>query len=367
MIDLLLTLTIISWPVGQLLQLSPFGGAIRLQLIDVLVGLLFLVLVFSRPLYQKIIHDPLFRPLFSFILAATVSLIMASFRGDSNPSAWLYLIRFIAFSSVYFAFRSRGINRFRCYLLLAAIAFIGIGLLQYFLLPDVRWLKNLGFDDHYFRLVGSLLDPNFSGLVLVIFTLFIISLGQGRAKLFSLLPLTALALTFSRASFLALALGLIYLIFAKKQFKFLLLIFILVLLLYLVPKPFGEGVNLWRTFSIHSRLDNQIGAWKLFLDNPLFGIGFNTLKVTSQSPIPNLTSGVDNSFLFVLTTTGLVGFAAFVYFLFTCWRISRSPTVKASLIAIFAHSFFNNSLFYSWILILFFLVLNFKPKASVSA
>jgi len=347
---------ILVWPFGQLLQLTPPGQTIRLQTLDLLAAALFLLLL---PRYKKIISDPLFKPLAIFSALCAASLFIAAINGAVGPAALLYLIRFVAYTSFYFAFRLRGVKTY--YLVLWAAVFVILGLAQYLFLPDMRILKYLGFDDHYFRLIGTFFDPNYSGLVLAVFT--IMSMTIKKRRFIFLLPLTTLVLTFSRASYLSLAAGIIYLIFSQKKFKLLFSLIILALLLYLAPKPFGEGVNLLRTFSIQSRWQNQVQAINLFAKNPFFGVGFNTLKNSSIALVPNLTSGVDNSFLFVLTTTGIAGFAAFLYLIKVAWQLTQNPTARAALIAILVHSLFNNSLFFSWNLVLIFLLLNY-PKES---
>ncbi len=355
----LLIISILIWPFGQLLQLTPFGSSIRLQLLD-LVALFVFLSVFVPTTRQEALKDPLFKPLALFTLTAALSLIFALPRLSQNEiiSSFLYLFRFVCYTSFYFAFRKEGIRKYLRYLLLSSAIFLSIGFLQYLFLPDVRFLKYLGFDDHYFRLIGTFLDPNFTGLVLVVMTIL-------APKLFFLLPLLALVLTFSRASFLALAISLLYLGFTQKKFKLLFLLLVLGVTLYFVPKPFGEGVNLWRTFSIVSRLDNQKKAFDLFLKNPILGVGFNSLKSISKTDIPNLSSGVDNSFIFVLATTGLLGFATFLSFLKKAWQTAANPLSRACLLAIVVHSFFNNSFFYSPILVLFFLIVNLPPRKSV--
>lgn len=347
MTALLLITGILVWPFGQLLLLSPLSSPFRVHLLDVVAVLLFLSLLVSS--HRKIIKDPLSKPLAILILAGSLSLLV-NFN-LVTVSTIAYFLRFIAYTSFYFAFRLESIKKYIRLLLLSAVIFLILGFLQYLLLPDVRFLAYLGYDDHYYRLIGSFLDPNFSGLILSIFVL----LSPWPTLL---LPLTGLALTFSRASFLSLGIGLLYLSLAKKQFKLLVSLLLLLIFLYFAPKPFGEGVNLLRTFSITSRFENQKNALQIFAKHPLFGVGFNTLKQVNNTPTPNLTSGVDNSFLFVLVTTGILGFSTFIYFLKSAWQISKSSLARASLLALFSHSLFNNSFFYSWILVLFFLLLN---------
>lgn len=355
MINLLLIVTILVWPFGQLLQLTPFGSSLRFQPLDLAAFLIFLSIFMPTSSRQMAIKDPLFKPLVVFILVASLSLVanarLISFVGIA------YFLRFVFYTSFYFALRIEGVKKYYHYLTMSAVIFLFLGFLQYLLLPDVRFLKYLGFDDHYFRLIGTFLDPNFTGIVLAIFILL-------APKLFFLIPLLALVLTFSRASFLSLAASLFYLGFTQKRFKLLILLLLLGIFLYLVPKPFGEGVNLLRTSSIISRFDNQKKAIDLFLKNPILGVGFNTMKSVSITAVPNLSSGVDNSFIFVLATTGIVGFITFVVFLKKVWQTTTDPFAKASILAILVHSLFNNSFFYSPILVLFFFLVNLPPKKS---
>ena len=320
-------------------------------------GLAFWSIAFSHSFWQRP-PDSTARPPFGSIISFPLGLLPEKnyprpslqtisylFPGRSLSRADpAYLLRFVSYTAFYFTFRIVEFRRYYPYLVISATIFLFIGFFQYFLLPDTRFLTYLGFDDHYFRLIGSLIDPNFTGLVLVVFTLL-------APKRFFVVPLLALALTFSRASFLALAVSLVYLSFTKKQFKLLFLLLILGVFLYFAPKPFGEGVNLFRTFSIISRFENQKQALAIFLKNPILGVGFGPRKI-------------DNSFIFVLATTGTVGFIAFMAFLKKAWQVTPDPLIKAALLAVLVHSLFNNSLFYSWILALFFLLVSLRPTKS---
>lgn len=340
MSHLLTILIIFVWPFGQLLQLTPIGSPIRFQLLDLLTFLLALSLLVSKNSRQLIKADRLTRPVLFFVLSLFVSL---AFNAVTSI-AWLYLLRFVSYLSIYYSFAIRGVKKYSGYLFLSITIFLSIGFLQYLFLPDTRFLSYSGFDDHYFRLIGSLLDPNFTGLVLVVFTLLF-------PLPIRLIPLLALALTFSRISFLALAFGLLYIGIARRQIKPILILGLLFLLIILAPKPFGEGVNLLRTFSISSRIENQINSFNNFSQAPLFGHGFDTLN-----------RRVDNSFLYVLATSGIFGLITFLTFLKFGWSLNLDVRVRASLLAILIHSLANNSFFYPWILSLYFVLLNLKFK-----
>lgn len=358
MIDLLLLLALFVWPLGQLL-VYPVSSGVNLAMLDVVAVLLTGLLIVTSKARKDVIKDSLFKPILLFDLVSLVSLLI-------NPTlvAFAYWLRFVVYGSFYFAFRISKTD-WRRWLVVASGVFIAAGFFQYLLLSDMRFLYYLGFDDHLYRLVGTLLDPNYTGLILVIISLISLVCFKGKAKLFTLIPLLALALTFSRASYLTLAVGLVFLAMRQKRFALLSIVFVLGLFVYLVPKPFGEGVNLARTFSIQSRLANQVSALQKFAEKPIAGFGFGSLKSQQgsirQFGIPVHTGGVDNSFIFVLVTTGLIGIAVFVYLL---WSIGKtvwySDIFSVLFVVILFHSLFNNSFFYSWILAPFWTVIAYS-------
>src|SRR3989338_6680935 len=50
--------------------------------------------------------------------------------------------------------------------------FVGLGLGQYIFLPDTRFLLSYGWDEHYWRLIGTVLDPNYMGVMMGMIVLF---------------------------------------------------------------------------------------------------------------------------------------------------------------------------------------------------
>ena len=70
-------------------------------------------------------------------------------------------------------------------------------------------------------------------------------------------------------------------------------------------------------------------------------------------------AGTDNSFLFILATSGLIGLTAFLYFLYKVVSLSSSKLKKnyfslvlfASIISLAINSLFINSLFFPQIML----------------
>ena len=344
-------LLILSWPFYQLSRLP----SVRLYLVD-LVVFLTLLLQLKKIKFSHI----LLKPLSLFLAAATLSLMVAFISGTGSLVAVLYLSRLFLYSSLLFISLPK-----KASLSLLNISFFIIpilGILQYLFFPDLRFLKAIGYDDHYFRLTFPFLDPNFTGAVLSFISLFSLkSIKKPSSKVLLGLSLVALAFTFSRISYLSFLVGLVYLILKNQKIRLPLILAAigLGLLVFLAPKPFGEGVNLKRTFSITSRVVNLQRGFKLFVANPITGVGYNTLPF---SPLQHSSAGLDNSFIFVLATTGALGFISFAYLLFKIWGQLSNPYLKAAFLSLALHSFSNNTLLYAPITILIFLSLNLSVR-----
>ncbi|MCL4386943.1 hypothetical protein M1307_00925 [Patescibacteria group bacterium] len=76
-------------------------------------------------------------------------------------------------------------------------------------------------------------------------------------------------------------------------------------------------------------------------------------------------AGVSNSYLFILVTTGVIGFVLFLNFwirIFKKLGVNRHsefmrPVLLSSLVGVFTHAFFENTLFYPFIMIWIFILL----------
>lgn len=340
-----------------LLLVLPFGQLLTINLgSNPIYPLDFLALALSLSLLVEPKHKLLKRLLilkyyFLFTIIAAISLFLNDLITQKfSLSAFAYLARLFVYPSIFFSIINANTQKLSKILKLSLGIFVTIGIIQYLFYPNMTIFKNLGFDDHYYRLVGGLLDPNFTGAILASLTVYLVVSNQ---LLLSCALTLFLALTFSRASYLSLAIPVLGLAWLTKKAKPLLVILSLVLFVIISPKPFGEGVNLARTFSIYSRVDSVTNAFSVFLDHPLIGVGYNNLSV--------LGTRVDNSFVFVLATTGLIGGLAFLLFLINIFR-NHKTTHTLPLLSLLIHSLFNNSLFYIWIFALFFVYLGLLER-----
>lgn len=352
----LLILALGIWPLGQLLNIQLPGLLFAIYPLDIICGFLSLSLLYPKERRQQIMRDPLFQPLAIFLLIASVSLLVNIQLAISGGLlvALSYLLRLFIYPSVYFAAKLSPPKKILQPVIISLGLFSLLGLLQYLFLPDMRWLKNLGFDDHYFRLIGSFYDPNFSGAIFAAIALVCLTLSQW---LPAIIMVFLLALTFSRASYLVFFLGVFLLIIRQKKHSLLWLLLLLGGLIILIPKPFGEGVNLLRTFSIFSRFESWQTGFDLFIQKPILGWGYNTLRSITGERFQ-----IDNSFLYLAATTGLLGLFTFLNLLKHVFKNLSFFSLRIFILALLTHSLFNNSLFYIWLYFAFWLSLGFPTK-----
>jgi len=162
--------------------------------------------------------------------------------------------------------------------------------------------------------------------------------------------LLPLLLTYSRSSYLSLLAAAITTVILKTKHKiFLIISLFLLITLPFLPRPGGEGVKLERRFSITQKVANYREGIVIFKQSPIFGTGFNTLRFYRNDQTSHAAAGLDSSLLFVLTTTGVIGFLAYLNLLKHLWQ--TSDILKISLSALLIHSLFSNSLFYPYTMI----------------
>lgn len=300
---------------------------------------------------------------------------------ENTAEGSLYLLRwimlaFLPFSAIAFAKKFNSDIILRALFFLAGIIAIA-GILQFIFLPNIGFLESEGWDPHFFRVVGTFLDPNFTGGLMILAILFCFSKGReaftGKNWILPGLFFIVLLLTFSRSSYLAFSVGMIVLMFIHKNriFTRIAVILICILAVAWIPRTWFEnahGIN--RRESGYARIVSWSNAIQIIQKHPLLGVGFNNYRPAQEKYLAkNLDdapkywragAGSDSSLLFVWATTGIFGLGAFGWFLFSLVR-RRTRNVfgialLASTPALLFHATFVNSLFYppimGWIMLL---------------
>ncbi len=344
----------VIFPFGQLFKIG-INSEIRISLFDLLIALFAIVNFTKFKGFTK--KEPLIASwAFLFIIIAFVSILV-------NDSSTFYLIRL----SLYFLFY-RGLYKFIYIDKLKKIKLIDkgllwsgfmvglFGLIQYLLYPDLRNLIYLGWDPHYYRLFSTFFDPNFSGMILVLTIfqfIFLLQQYQNRFIFYLcfLITVMALFLTRSRSAFLSLIAGIIILLaLGKISKKLILFISCIFAFFILLPKPAVDVFDLFRVVTSKARIENWNKSIEIFIQKPVLGFGFGQLRFS------------DSSFLYVLINTGLVGILSYLFI----WKeiimfgIRQNKNILVIATVLFIGSWFNNILFYPWILFWFltFLVKN---------
>jgi O-antigen ligase len=365
------------------LAVFPFGQIVRIgiiQPIDLIVGLAAFYTIVKK------LKAPISMKYFGlFVLFASFSWIYSFFIFHQFELMYglLYLFRLAGyyFFGIY-VWNFIGKSQMNKKLLVTSL--IGVstvsaifGWIQYFTFPDLKDLFIYGWDMHLFRIFGTFLDPTFLSLIIVFGLLLSIHLwiDKWNWKYFfiTVFLLISLAFTYSRAGYLAFAAGIVVIIYFKRRFKNLMfLIGGLAILALLLPTSKNNSIELFRTFSAVARIDNYKTTLQIFSKSPIFGVGYNNMCIAYQKYIgvqpfsSHACSGSDSSLLLVLTTTGITGFIVFVLSIGKIIKSLQNNSyfiiLSSSFFALLVHSLFSNSMFYSWIMGYFIILLATASK-----
>lgn len=373
---LIFVLFFLLFPYGQLLRIetSFFGVGISVHPIDIVALLATAsVLLGNRTRSRLRIAFRYFWGIafFSLLLSSHVYPYQEVLRGS------LYLLRFISYyfffelvTSIVLSAKTHEHERVFSWVFISLVITAFLGWIQYIWLFDLRSLKVLNWDDHLYRLTGTILDPGYMGILMVFGSLVSLVYFLCNKKIWSLVTMifftATMLFTYSRASYLSFVAGLIIIVYSSVQTHFhkLKLIALSSLaicgLLLLLPRTAGEGVKLERLYSISGRIENYKETFAIMRDSPVFGIGFNTLcserirRFDGVGFASHACSGSDSSMLFVFVTTGVVGGMVFLKLLAQI-RKNVDYTMYGKMFlacsgSLLVHSFFLNSLFYPWVL-----------------
>ncbi|HSX48706.1 MAG TPA: O-antigen ligase family protein [Candidatus Saccharimonadales bacterium] len=339
----------------------PFG-----KLLGVIPDLVILIITtFFLLEKRKIKKNGLF-VVFVFSLLFSLSF----FKVSQIVVGFSYLVRFIGYFIFIDVIHERfGVKNKRRDLIFNTLIIIGLfvaifGWIQYLIFPDLRILKTIGWDDHYFRLASTFLDPAFTGIILVLAEIIVIIKTLTKHSVFNyllnLFLIITILFTYSRASYLAFLFAVIFLIVKfKKRFLVFLMVLFLVLIPFL-PKASSEGTDLKRTYSVNQKVINYQESIELIKISPIFGLGFDNLCVSKQIFLNNQNvtshtcSGLDNSILFIIATTGIAGLAVFIWQIYKIISNTKLDLygwgIIASFVAVFIHGMFTNTFFYSFVM-----------------
>ncbi len=383
----------ILWPIilflfslGQL-QRVQLSQNIAFYLHDLFIlswtGIFILSTLEIPPLKKTIKQNSLF---FTFTIWSLLILILTQILGRSfNIKPYLYFGRILTY--LLFAFsltqlrkqltievKDNQLNLIKIGLIFISVSIVLLGFLQYILMPDGRHLARYGWDVHYYRLMGLYLDPNFTGLLIVLSLINLLQIKttnpfqNKKPNLFYLIggfvsAVLALLLTYSRSCYLVFLCSTFLLslekIYQKKKQEaaiLILTIFTFLALLPFLPNPGGAGVNLKRISTIKSRVDTNADIIKDMTTPEWFvGQGLFRNRIIYQTEQPHAIHAhfPDSIIIFILSGTGLIGLILFGLSLWQSFNNLKEDRLKLILVAAFLiHNLFNLSLIEPFTLIL---------------
>jgi len=311
----------------------------------------------SRSQLSGLVRHPAVTPALGFSAVALLSLAVGGpkYGAPALMSGFLYLVRWIVYSFLFLWFplilSRQHLHKLPFFL---GVVFAVSCIIQYLVFPDLRPYEYLGWDPHYYRVVGPLLDPGYTGLILV-FSLLWLTFHRPHWLWWSLTYIT-FAFTYSRTSFLAFLSGMGFLSYLRRSPRiFLFAVALMALTVLLLPRsPDGEGVKLERTSSIAARIKNWSETFTVFTDHPVLGVGFNVYRYVkkdygfsgpAQWQSSHADAGADSSLLLIAATSGILGLAVYLWYIKSLWHWGN-PFLRTVLFTILVHSWFLNSLFY---------------------
>lgn len=299
-----------------------------------------------------------------------------------------YLARWLAYFGVYLVVintvRASDIPSIWRALEGAILALAAFGILQSLFLPNFALIVYpsatpfVDWDPQGHRLVSTILDPNLAAALLMLVLLAqlaLLSAGAAVPLWKPALLAAALVLTLSRGALVAFVAGGVVILAIRGLSRRILRLVALVALLSLPFVP--TLLQLARAYSRFSLDDpsalSRVAGWlrglTILADNPLIGIGFNTLGFVQEAygfaRAGKGTFGIDGGLLYIAVMTGLVGLALYVGMIALvmrrCGRIWRDRArsaeqrglavgVAAATAAILMHSLFVNSLLFPFIM-----------------
>lgn len=369
-------LVLLFFPLGEIIRID-WGNNIVMKPLDIGLGILvFLWIIIKLKKREKIKQKYIFISVIFFALSAAFSLLInySSLSYNQFLTSFSYLVRWVMYACTFFVvtdFDKIFKNKIENLLIMIGSLIVVLGYIQYFFYSNLKNLFYLGWDEHMHRMFSVFLDPNFAGIFFVLFFLFIASiLIKKRNVLFFLLSILALGavfLTFSRSALtmLIVSSSLLFILENKKKLIGILL-GITFLVLIISSRYFNiENINLFRVFSSQARIGTAENAIKIIQDHPIFGVGFNAYRYVQirygfriENAISHADSGADNSILFILATTGLVGFSFYLLLWITILKSNiNNPLILASIAGLFTSSLFINSLFYPFIMLWIWIII----------
>ncbi len=335
------------------------------------IGTALLVLSVSVLFYPDFLHlrrMPLFWPILFLVAALGLSILLAEGEGFRKSFGKLRYLLFYFFIGVYFAhnaFAAQRTARVAAYL---SFAIFALCLLQFTGAFDAMRAAGLmplelapitGTGGRFFHARGFTYHHNpfsFTSLMLfcLIFGQILTTPSRKDRTLFwaaAMCLIASIGMSGSRGSWVSLTVALVFYaaLLGKRFWKaFAPIAAAAILSAGILAVPLAERFGSIRPSQNGERFRLWEISWNLFREKPVFGHGYHygfelnrERHMTAEEKLnPHFPTDPHSLYFDLLATTGLVGFAAFLFFLFSAlqsylslWKKHREPPDQAILLA----------------------------------
>lgn len=376
---------------GRLPVLDTGGRDAPILLNDVVVGLALAGSALAMLAGRRVLVDRIVIAGLAFAAVGAVSAVIASRTYGLTRFELLvslaYLARWLFYFAIYLAVinvaRPSDAIPLRVTFERAVLVFAMFGIVQAVLLPnfaqivypDSRVVHDWDAQAH--RLVSTLLDPNFAGMLILmalLLQLARIAAGLTVASWQPMVLFVALLLTVSRSSVLALVAGGAVVIAVRGVSLRILRAGAIAAALTIVALPgLLAFANAYNKLTIDDSALGRVVMWLRGLEvvqrHPVMGIGFNTFGFVQErfgwERMGANTYSIEGGLLFVAVMTGVVGLAFYIWMLRSalqrCRAVWRAPGIDAEYwslavgtaaitVALLVHACFTNSLFLPYLM-----------------
>lgn len=267
-----------------------------------------------------------------------------------REEALFYVFRFLALIIMtYIVYGS--INSFEqlkriCFIVIGAALFVGAyNLLQVYLNPEIAAFNYANQGQKLMRSSGGALDPNIFASnyflpIMILMGFFSVEKSfLKRLVLFGFIGLLigSVLLTYSRSSWVAIAIGIFVIIYYTKNYRILIYMFVAFLMAMAMSETVRQlafsflerFVDIFAGSSEDSskfRILLGVTAIYMILDSYLLGVGFQGFSTVFKTyHPPETTLGIyqpHNQFYSVFAELGIIGFILFIGILYGIWKTS---------------------------------------------
>ena len=282
--------------------------------------------------WSSLVQRPLYMAVVIFLVVNLLSCITSVVIGHSIRAFFTKTLEYILFFIIIIDIFScaKKMKTLLIVMFVSTVLFYINGMLQYFIGFDIVRKDAMAGG----RICGSLLNANDFGTYAIVFIPLLAAFVfakrlsmKYRIVMFAvfLMSLFCLIFTYSRGAWLGFLIGILFFGFVKSKKLFLCSIVILIIAFFVLPvrvKNRIEEIDSLEMVTEYYRIIKWKEAVSIVEDWPILGTGLNTYTLVAPKYKIHPEGGIypHNSYLHMASEIGLVGLAAFFWFVYTLFK-----------------------------------------------